>query len=64
MLANFLVPILSDGWRFIGLFAAATFLAALTGVAWLFWPMMRRDACGRSISSAIRRAACRRMTGC
>ena len=39
MLANFLVPILEDGWRFIGLFAAATFLAALTGIAWLFWPM-------------------------
>ena len=39
MLANFLVPILEDGWRFIALFAAATFLAALTGVAWLFWPM-------------------------
>ena len=39
MLANFLVPILADGWRFIALFAAATFLAALTGVAWLFWPL-------------------------
>ena len=39
MLANFLVPILPDGWRFIALFAAATFLAALTGVAWLFWPL-------------------------
>ena len=39
MLANFLVPILYDGWRFITLFAAATFLAALTGVAWLFWPL-------------------------
>jgi phosphatidylserine decarboxylase len=39
MLANFLVPILADGWRFIALFAAATFVAALTGVAWLFWPM-------------------------
>ena len=39
MLANFLVPILEDGWRFIGLFAAATFLAALTGLAWLFWPL-------------------------
>jgi phosphatidylserine decarboxylase len=40
MLANFLVPILDDGWRFIALFAAATFLAALTGVAWLFWPLL------------------------
>ena len=34
MLANFLVPILDDGWRFIALFAGATFLAALTGAAW------------------------------
>lgn len=40
MLANFLIPILDDGWRFIAIFAAVTFLAALTGVAWLFWPMM------------------------
>src|SRR5690242_6428209 len=40
MLANFLVPILDDGWRFIALFAGATFLAALTGAAWLFWPLM------------------------
>jgi phosphatidylserine decarboxylase len=40
MLANFLVPILDDGWRFIAMFAAATFLAALSGVAWLFWPLM------------------------
>lgn len=40
MLANFFVPILEDGWRFIGIFALATFLAALTGVAWLFWPLM------------------------
>jgi phosphatidylserine decarboxylase len=40
MLANFLVPILADGWRFIALFAGATFLSALTGVAWLFWPLM------------------------
>ena len=39
MLANFFVPILDDGWRFIALFGAATFLAALTGVAWLFWPL-------------------------
>jgi phosphatidylserine decarboxylase len=40
MLANFLIPILDDGWRFIAIFAAVTFLTALTGVAWLFWPMM------------------------
>lgn len=40
MLANFLVPILADGWRFIALFAGAAFLGALTGVAWLFWPLM------------------------
>src|SRR3569833_2141343 len=39
MLANFFVPILQDGWRFIAIFAGVTFLAALTGVAWLFWPM-------------------------
>jgi len=40
MMANFFVPILDDGWRFIGIFAAATFVAALTGVAWLFWPLL------------------------
>lgn len=40
MLANFLVPILEDGWRFIAIFAGVTFLAALTGAAWLFWPLM------------------------
>jgi phosphatidylserine decarboxylase len=40
MLANFFVPIVADGWRFIALFAGATFLAALTGAAWLFWPLM------------------------
>ncbi len=40
MLANFLVPILSDGWRFIAVFAAVTFLAALSGIAWLFWPLL------------------------
>jgi phosphatidylserine decarboxylase len=40
MLANFFVPILDDGWRFIAMFAGATFLAALTGAAWLFWPLM------------------------
>ncbi len=40
MLANFFVPILDDGWRFIAAFAAVTFLAALTGAAWLFWPLL------------------------
>jgi len=40
MLANFLIPVLDDGWRFIAIFAAVTFLAALTGIAWLFWPLM------------------------
>jgi len=40
MLANFFVPILDDGWRFIAIFAGVTFLAALTGAAWLFWPLM------------------------
>ena len=40
MLANFFVPVLGDGWRFIALFAGMTFLGALTGVAWLFWPLM------------------------
>jgi len=40
MLANFLIPVLDDGWRFIAVFAGVTFLAALTGIAWLFWPMM------------------------
>ena len=39
MLANFFVPILQDGWRFIAIFAGITFLAALTGAAWLFWPL-------------------------
>jgi phosphatidylserine decarboxylase len=40
MLANFLIPVLDDGWRFIAIFAGVTFLAALTGIAWLFWPML------------------------
>jgi phosphatidylserine decarboxylase len=40
MLSNFFVPILDDGWRFIAMFALVTFLAALTGLAWLFWPLM------------------------
>jgi phosphatidylserine decarboxylase len=40
MRANFFVPILGDGWRFIAIFAAVTFVAALTGLAWLFWPLL------------------------
>jgi phosphatidylserine decarboxylase len=40
MLNNFFVPILDDGWRFVAIFAFVTFLAALTGVAWLFWPLL------------------------
>src|SRR5262249_24465881 len=39
-MANFFVPILGDGWRFVAIFAAVTFVAALTGLAWLFWPLM------------------------
>lgn len=40
MLGNFLIPIVDDGWRFIGIFTGLTLLAALTGIAWLFWPML------------------------
>ena len=40
MLANFFIPILEDGWRFIAIFAGIAFLGALTGQAWLFWPLM------------------------
>jgi phosphatidylserine decarboxylase len=40
MLANFLIPILEDGWRFIAIFAGLAFLGALTGLAWVFWPLM------------------------
>jgi phosphatidylserine decarboxylase len=40
VLANFFIPILEDGWRFIAIFAGAAFLGALTGQAWLFWPLM------------------------
>ncbi len=40
MLANFFIPILDDGWRFIGIFAALTFVGALTGLAWVFWPLL------------------------
>jgi phosphatidylserine decarboxylase len=44
MLANFFVPINDDGWRFVSIFAGITFLFALTGQAWLFWPMMGLSA--------------------
>ena len=40
MLANFFIPILEDGWRFIAIFAGLALLGALTGLAWLFWPLM------------------------
>ena len=40
MLANFFIPILEDGWRFIAIFAGLAFLGALTGLAWLFWPLL------------------------
>ena len=40
MLANFFIPILEDGWRFIAIFAGLAFVGALTGQAWLFWPLM------------------------
>jgi phosphatidylserine decarboxylase len=40
MLANFFVPLLDDGWRFIAVFAGIALLAALTGIAWLFWPLL------------------------
>lgn len=40
MLANFFVPIVEDGWRFIAIFAGAALLGALSGQAWLFWPLM------------------------
>ncbi len=40
MLANFFIPILDDGWRFICIFAALTFVGALTGAAWVFWPLL------------------------
>jgi phosphatidylserine decarboxylase len=40
MLANFLIPILEDGWRFIAIFAGLAFLGALSGLAWLFWPLL------------------------
>src|SRR6185312_14015880 len=40
MLGNFLIPILDDGWRFIAVFAGLAFIGALTGLAWLFWPLL------------------------
>jgi phosphatidylserine decarboxylase len=40
MLANFFIPILEDGWRFVAIFAGLAFLGALTGLAWLFWPLL------------------------
>jgi len=40
MLANIFVPILDDGWRFIAMFAGAALVAALSGIAWLFWPLL------------------------
>lgn len=40
MRANFFIPILEDGWRFIAIFAGLAFAGALTGQAWLFWPLM------------------------
>ncbi len=40
MLANFFIPILEDGWRFIAIFAGLAFLGALTGLAWVFWPLL------------------------
>jgi phosphatidylserine decarboxylase len=39
MLADFLIPIHREGWRFIGLFAGATLAAALF-VEPLFWPLL------------------------
>jgi phosphatidylserine decarboxylase len=40
MLGNFLIPILDDGWRFIAIFAGLAFIGALTGLAWVFWPLL------------------------
>lgn len=39
MLADFLIPVHREGWRFIGIFAGATLVAALF-VAPLFWPLL------------------------
>ena len=39
MLADFLIPIHREGWRFIGIAAGATFIAALL-ITPLFWPLL------------------------
>lgn len=39
MLADFLIPIHREGWRFVGIFAGATLVAALF-IAPLFWPLL------------------------
>lgn len=40
MLGNFLIPIIDDGWRFVAVFAGLAFIGALSGLAWLFWPLL------------------------
>ncbi|HKU99760.1 MAG TPA: phosphatidylserine decarboxylase [Vineibacter sp.] len=39
MLADFLIPIHREGWRFVGIFAGVTLVAALF-IAPLFWPFL------------------------
>jgi phosphatidylserine decarboxylase len=39
MLADFLIPIHREGWRFIGIFAGVTLVAALF-IGPLFWPLL------------------------
>jgi phosphatidylserine decarboxylase len=39
MLADFLIPIHREGWRFIGIFGGVTLVAALF-IAPLFWPLL------------------------
>lgn len=39
MLADFLIPIHREGWRFVGIFAGVTLIAALF-IAPLFWPFL------------------------
>jgi phosphatidylserine decarboxylase len=39
MLADFLIPVHREGWRFIGIFAGLTLAAALF-IAPLFWPLL------------------------
>ena len=41
MLANFLIPVLDDGWRFIAIFAAVTFVLVATAVAASWIPARR-----------------------